>query len=158
MESQEILSPPKVQATLDRISVDQKELIERRDKMLEMLTTYDPSSPQFTFESWAAEVEEIQESWTICIIYSKKAHNVQQSQTTYDLSIRAALDIIKEEFMLLANKLSVEEDQLRYDLEEIVDPDDIERMMEPLVTQAESIIKAHYVDFRQLNLNFKSLR
>ena len=62
MESQEILSPPKVQATLDRISVDQKELIERRDKMLEMLTTYDPSSPQFTFESWAAEVEEIQES------------------------------------------------------------------------------------------------
>ena len=62
MESQEILSPPKVQATLDRISVDQKELIERRDKMLEMLTTYDPSAPQFTFESWAAEVEEIQES------------------------------------------------------------------------------------------------
>ena len=60
--------------------------------------------------------------------------------------------------MLLANKLSVEEDQLRYDLEEIVDPDDIERMMEPLVTQAESIIKAQYVDFRQLNVNFKSLR
>ena len=138
LDSDEIISPSKVKDTLDQLCVDQADLIARRNELLEQLTSYNPSKPQFTFEWWAEQVEQI--------------------QTEFDLGIKDSLAIIKDEFISLANHLSDEENKLRSDLEEIVDPDEVETLMQPLSQQAESIIKAHYVDFRQLNINFKSLR
>lgn len=138
LDSGDILSPPKVQATLDRVCVDQADLVARRNELLMSLTTYNPSQPQFTFDSWAKEMEQI--------------HN------EFDLSIKDALTTIKEHFVSLANHLMEEQHNLRRDLEEIVDPDELDTLMEPLITQSESIVKAHYVDYRQLNMNFRTLR
>ena len=138
LDSDDVLSPPKVKNTLDNLCVEQGDLIRRRKELLMNLTTYNPSQPQFTFDEWAKEMEEI--------------------HTQFDLGVKDALTTIKEDFISLANHLMEEQHKLRRDLEEIVDPDELDTLMEPLITQAESLIKAHYVDYRQLNLNFRTLR
>ena len=68
-----------------------------------------------------------------------------------------ALDEVKNALLSLSGKLYDEERILCQDLNGIVDPDEIDRHLDPISMEVDSTIKSYYLTLRTMHINFEDL-
>ena len=67
------------------------------------------------------------------------------------------MDEVKNELLALSGKLYDEERILCQDLNGIVDPDEIDRHLDPISMEVDSTIKSYYLTLRTMHINFEDL-
>ena len=74
-----------------------------------------------------------------------------------DDHINSTLEKIKNEYIRISKWLYEEELKMREDLEEMADPGEMERLMEPFMDRVDHQIDSHYMKLRELAVNFEDL-
>ena len=94
-----------------------------------------------------------------CNCYLKKTwkHESDQVHENMDRIMTEALDEVKNELLSLSGKLYDEERILCQDLNGIVDPDEIDRHLDPISMDVDSTIKSYYLTLRTMHINFEDL-
>lgn len=138
IDSEDTVNPSAVIGFLEELRTVQAPLVAKRDKELDFLTTIQPQDVTVSaFEAWTSRVEAI--------------------QMEIDDHINSTLENIKNEYIRISKWLYEEELKMREDLEEMTDPGEMERLMEPFMDRVDHQIDSHYMKVRELAVNFEDL-